>query len=338
MTPQRVAILVVLATLGLLVLLLLLYGRPRRTRQEPMPVNFAAGDPDSVLEGSRLHSVQVWGLASAIFITGFLVVYFVVEPFREASYAERFLEASVERGEHEYKPDIAAGESGANCAQCHGPDGSGGFAATDTSWPAPPLNNVFYRYTEQEVTRIIAMGRPGTPMPTWGIEFGGALNDQKIEDVVNFLKTIQVPDDERWELPAEPTDGRGVYDQKCAVCHGPDAGGQGMGQPLPTFFAPDLTTEFYRLGLKVMNERLTLQFEIANDKAPTAEELQTALDATPTADIMAAGEEAARNTIEQGRQNTPMPAWRNRILPEQIDAVLAYLESIQTVPAGSGRG
>jgi len=92
--PQTIAILVVVATLGLLVVLLLLYGRPRRARQEGVPVNFSRGDPDSVLEGPRLQRVQVWGVAAAIFITGFLVVYFVIEPFREAAYGKKFLHAS----------------------------------------------------------------------------------------------------------------------------------------------------------------------------------------------------------------------------------------------------
>jgi mono/diheme cytochrome c family protein len=48
---------------------------------------------------------------------------------------------------------------------------------------------------------------------------------------------------------------------------------------------------------------------------------------------MAAGETAAKNTIMNGRRNTPMPAWQNRIRPEQIDAVVAYLKSLQRLPS-----
>jgi mono/diheme cytochrome c family protein len=336
--PQQIAVLVVAATLGLLVVLLVLYGRPRRARQEGPPTNFARGDPDSILEGARLQKVMVWGVASAIFITGFLVVYFVVEPFREAAYGKKFLQASETRGEHEFRPNTAEGQTGANCASCHGPEGQGGFAATDPEWPAPPLNNIFARYTEEEITRIVTMGRPGTPMPSWGIEFGGPLNDQKIEDIVKFVQTLQVPDDEHWELASDVTDGREVFAQKCAVCHGDNARGQGLGQPLPTFFAPDLTTEFYRLGLKVKRVELTLELrnrllaERAERTEPTDEEVQAALDALPDGDILEAGEEASRNTILRGRQNTPMPAWQARLRPENIDAVISYLRSIQEVP------
>jgi mono/diheme cytochrome c family protein len=340
MRPQTIAVLVVVATLGLLIVLLALYGRPRRSRQEGLPTNFSRGDPDSVLESSRLAKVQVWGVASAIFITGFLTVYFVAEPFREAAYGKKFLKQSVDRGHVEFAPNTAEGQAGANCAQCHGPNGEGGFAATDPSWPAPPLSNVFARFSRDEVMRIVKMGRPGTPMPSWGLEFGGPLNDQKIEDVVNFVESLQVEEDEVWELPKTMTSGREVFSRKCAVCHGDNARGQAMGQPLPTFFAPDLTTEFYRLGLKVQRVKITtkLRNELAAEHAdstdPKPEDVQAELDKLSDADIMKAGEDAARDTIMRGRPNTPMPAWQSRIRENQIDAVVSYLRSIQRKPEG----
>lgn len=328
MTPQQIAVLVVAATLGVLVVLLLLYGRPRRTFRDPTPANFSSGDPDSVLEGPRLQKVQIWGVASAIFITGFLTIYLVVEPFREASYADRFLEASVERG-HELFLE------GAGCAACHGPDATGGFASTDTTWPTPPLVNLFARYSRIEVERIVQAGRPGTPMPPWAIEYGGPLNDQKIEDILNYLESIQVEEkvdpDVADKLEADAS-GAEVFALKCAVCHGDEAGGKALGKPLPTFFAPDLTTEFYRLGLDVTRNDLARQIEIRTESPATDEQVEGELANVPLAEIMKAGEEAARNTILRGRQNTPMPGWQNRLLPEHIDALVAYLRSIQRVP------
>lgn len=335
MSPQQIAVIVVAATLGLLVALLVAYGRPRRTKQEPAPANFSRGDPDSVLEGPRLDRMLVWSLASAIFITAFLVVYFMYEPFREASYAGRFHEQSVERGQHEFVEE-------AGCAACHGPEGEGGFASTDPNWPAPPLNNILARYTRDDVTQIIAMGRPGTPMPTWAVEFGGPLNAQKIEDIVNFIEAIQLPSEEQWELPEDITSGAEVFARKCAVCHGENAQGQGMGQPIPTFFAPDLTTEFMRLGLKVKREEITIELrnqllaERADRTEPTEEEIEAELAAAGGEAIIEAGEEAVRQTINQGRENTPMPGWANRITEEQVEAVIDYLRSIQS--SGQGQG
>jgi mono/diheme cytochrome c family protein len=132
--------------------------------------------------------------------------------------------------------------------------------------------------------------------------------------------------------------GTQVFAQKCAVCHGKDAHGQGLGQPLPTFYAPDLTTEFYRLGFKVTKQQITLDLTnalLAKHAAvttPTDAQIAAALQAVPAAEIMKAGEAAARNTIMNGRQNTPMPAWKDRIMPQHIDAVIAYLASIQRTP------
>jgi mono/diheme cytochrome c family protein len=335
-TPQQIAVIVVVATLGLLAALLVAYGRPRRAQQEPLPATFHRGDPDSVLENQRLAKVQTWGVAAALFITLFLVVYFVIEPFRESAYAKKFLTASIDRGAIQFRPNTAKGETGANCAMCHGPNGEGGFASSDPTWPAPPLNNEFARYTRDQIKLIIEMGRPGTPMPTWGLDFGGPLNDQKIDDILNFVETLQKKD--KYELAASIKNGAQVFQMKCAVCHGKDAHGQGLGQPLPTFYAPDLTTEFYRLGLKVTKQTITLELtnkllaQHAAVTTPTDAQIAAALAAVPASEIMDAGEAAAKNTIMNGRQNTPMPPWKDRIMPQHIDAVLAYLKSIQRTP------
>lgn len=301
-----------------MLVLLFVYGRPRRATQEPMPANFSRGDPDEILEKSRLARIQTWGLASAIFCAGFLTIYFVIEPFREAQWEQKFQDESIARGKEEFGPD------GINCAQCHGAEGEGGFAATDASWPAPPVNNEIHRYTRTEIRRIIEAGRPGTPMPAWGIAFGGPLNDQRLDDVVNFLESIKVDEKDKYELPASVTDGKAVFDQKCAQCHGPAARGQALGKPFPTFYAPDLTTEFYRMGVKVLQENA-----MAKDPTLTADVARAQAAAKPMAEILAEGEKAARNTIEKGRQNTPMPGWENRITEQHIDAVIGYLRSIQ---------
>ena len=42
------------------------------------------------------------------------------------------------------------------------------------------------------VTTIITYGRPGTPMQAWGVAGGGPKNDQSIQDLVAFLRTIQL--------------------------------------------------------------------------------------------------------------------------------------------------
>src|SRR5919106_642775 len=105
------------------------------------------------------------------------------------------------------------------CADCHGVDGSGGSTdftlepddpscepdaeiTEDTpeqcrpvqvTWQAPPLNVAGLRYDRAALTQIITFGRPGTPMPAWGVESGeGVLNTQSIDDLVNYIESIQI--------------------------------------------------------------------------------------------------------------------------------------------------
>src|SRR5262249_12581102 len=42
------------------------------------------------------------------------------------------------------------------------------------------------------VTDIITYGRAGTPMPAWGVIGGGAKNDQSIQDIIAYLRSIQL--------------------------------------------------------------------------------------------------------------------------------------------------
>ncbi|MFN8034956.1 MAG: cytochrome c [Acidimicrobiia bacterium] len=105
------------------------------------------------------------------------------------------------------------------------------------TWKAPALNTVFYRFprpkngctglqkidpTNQDcytqVTDIITFGRPGTPMPAWGVSSGkGVLNEQGISDLVNYLESIQVsPAKARAQVAA---DGKALQkDAASAVC------------------------------------------------------------------------------------------------------------------------
>ena len=62
------------------------------------------------------------------------------------------------------------------------------------------------------VTTIITYGRPGTPMQPWGVAGGGPKNDQSIQDLVAFLRTIQLkPADIKAHGDEEPR--RGAFDE-----------------------------------------------------------------------------------------------------------------------------
>jgi mono/diheme cytochrome c family protein len=176
-----------------------------------------------VLEGPHLERVLGVALVALVISVVGLVAYFIWEPFRGADAAEGFEERSIERGAVLYAgPDSEVYNStqSYNCARCHGNDGDGGVAAqtvrsTDprcdpaqtvneelaaeqpyclpqiVSWAAPSLKLAPLRYSRAQLTEIITYGRPGTPMPAWGVASKkGPLNEQSIEDLVNYLYSI----------------------------------------------------------------------------------------------------------------------------------------------------
>ena len=62
-------------------------------------------------------------------------------------------------------------------------------------WKGPALNTVLLRYSREEVTYILTYGRPFSPMPAWGSAGNGPLNDQQIQNLVDYLETIQLTPD-----------------------------------------------------------------------------------------------------------------------------------------------
>jgi len=164
----------------------------RARGREEVPHNLAPGLTDEELETRRLERVQQAALLLSAFMAVGLPLYFLGEEDRQESFVEQFNEESVTRGEH------LVAEFG--CFNCHGAGGSGGGASyiekrlgVTTQWFAPSLDDIFYRYEPAEVNFWITYGRPNTPMPAWGVVGGGAMNEQQVQDIVNYLQSHQIP-------------------------------------------------------------------------------------------------------------------------------------------------
>jgi mono/diheme cytochrome c family protein len=157
---------------------------------------------DEVLEGKKLERTQLLGLAFLAVITVTLPLYWILEPGRQAGAEKEF--------EHRFESwgsglFAATADGGFNCAGCHGGMNGGGgvasYAVTDpktgevksVNWKAPAINNVYLRYSEEEVRFILNYGRPFSPMSAWGLVGGGPMNDQQIQTVLDYLKSIQIP-------------------------------------------------------------------------------------------------------------------------------------------------
>jgi mono/diheme cytochrome c family protein len=193
----------------------------RRNPERP-PLNLAPDLPDDVLEGRKLERVLGWALLFTLVLAVSVPVYFLVEPTREATANATFLKQSEARGARLFANQQSKAYDATFsllCANCHGVDAGGGQApfvlqpeadicqakenqnntavpqclSHQVSWQAPPLNTVMLRFDPDQVAQIITYGRPGTPMPPWGVASGkGVLGDQGIEDLVNYLQSIQI--------------------------------------------------------------------------------------------------------------------------------------------------
>jgi mono/diheme cytochrome c family protein len=194
----------------------------RRNPERRTPQNLTPYLRDEDLEGRRLERALGWALIFVLVIAIALPVYFILEPTREVAAKDAFHEASVARGATLFANKQAKAYDSTKsllCADCHGVDASGGAALftlqpesdlcvekqnqgkadipeclpKQVSWRAPALNSVLSRFDRAQVSQIITFGRPGTPMPAWGVASGkGVLNAQGISDLVNYLSSIQL--------------------------------------------------------------------------------------------------------------------------------------------------
>lgn len=156
---------------------------------------------DEELEGPRLTRVLGIGVILLVIMVVGLPLYWVLEPARLVGAQEAKEEIFIEWGEGLFAPTA---DGGFNCAGCHGGMNAGGGAApynltdpatgavTAVQWIAPALNTIFYRFDEDEIRFILVYGRAFSPMPPWGVEGGGPMNEQQIDTLIAYLHSIQI--------------------------------------------------------------------------------------------------------------------------------------------------
>jgi mono/diheme cytochrome c family protein len=193
MTANIITVIAVVA--GIAWLGVLFISAIRGRGGEEIAPNLRPGIDDEVIETRRLEGGQKAAIAFSAFLAVSLPLYFLGEPARQQGFVDEFSTGSVTRGQHIVE-EFA-------CFSCHGPEGSGGTtnyvekrSGVTVSWAVPSLNDVFFRYDEDEVNYWVTYGRGNTPMPPWGIPGGGPLNEEQVNDVVNYLQTIQVPQEQ----------------------------------------------------------------------------------------------------------------------------------------------
>jgi len=280
---------------------------------------------DDGLEQARLTKYLWWAFAMLTISAVGLPVYWLREPFRQEGAGfdrgtQYFENKAVQRGEELFQ--AAPGnpptprEPHFGCEVCHGVEGVGGVAPFTISdpvdkealpkqvqWTAPALDTVMLRYRPEEVRNILVYGRPGTPMPPWGVEGGGPMNDQQIDDLIAYLEHIALEPAEVKEdnLAQYGTDGTKIFEGFCAQCH---TAGASFGEPGPPgggAFGPSL-----------IGQATVRQFPAPDKHVDWVAE---------TAEY---GELYGVRGVSEG----VMPFFENMLTPEQIQAVVDYERSL----------
>src|SRR4030095_12491488 len=135
------------------------------------------------------------GVALTVFLAVLLPFLYLREPVRQKAAASKEMSESVRLGQATFEEF---------CARCHGPEAEGGVVkryvtpgvkgAKPTDFPAPNLHEIYSRHPDEDVATVawttIQKGRPPTPMPTWGVRYGGPLKHQPITTPVHYLSSI----------------------------------------------------------------------------------------------------------------------------------------------------
>jgi mono/diheme cytochrome c family protein len=274
-------------------------------------------------------------------------LYWILEPGRQEGARNGWDHRFESWGSRLY--DVTA-NGGFNCAGCHGgTKGAGGaavYALTDTktgevreeSWKAPALNTIYYRFSESEVRFILEYGRPFSPMSPWGVVGGGPMNEQQIQTVLSYLKSIQIPREDcavldadpricdGGHLPKEMQDGitaeaerlvaAGTYSSfgealfnldlgggnySCARCH---TKGWSYGDPQITGGGA--------LGPNLTGGSAVRQFPVKNDMM----------------NFIKGGSEYGKRYGEQGQGSGRMPAFGTMLTDEQVNAIVDYVRGL----------
>ncbi|MEO6627293.1 MAG: cytochrome c [Aquihabitans sp.] len=175
-------------------------GRPEVGSEIELAPNRKPYLSDAELEGRKLDRTLSLGLLGLVIVGVGLPLYWLQEPGRQANAEADMQRKFINRGEEMF---ATTEKGGFNCAFCHGEGGTGGvapFTLTDAEgrfvktvqWRGPALNTVLLRYTRDEVRFVLEYGRPFSPMPAWGAKGGGPLTEQNLQNLIDYLTSIQI--------------------------------------------------------------------------------------------------------------------------------------------------
>ena len=210
--------------------------RPRAPRGPDIPPAMRAGPSDPDLEVPVRERLYAWGLVAVVIMAVWTAAVFLRENVTNKDDTKALLVASIERGKLTTEPGGEENQIGFNCERCHGPGLHGGQNVFNGSVVVVPnlqtvCGGAAFGHplikSLDDVINTISQGRTGTDMPSWSVRFAGAMDDQQINDLVNYILSIQKepPSQNVCVNPAKATTGASPT---------PSAGGSASASPSPS--------------------------------------------------------------------------------------------------------
>jgi cytochrome c oxidase cbb3-type subunit 3 len=214
-----------------------------------------------------------------------------------------------------------------SCAGCHGPRGDGGRG--------PNLRNrgAWHSLEEEDLFQTIQKGIPGTDMP------GTNLPDDQIWQVAAFVKALSAPAIESKPL-GDAAAGETIFWGKagCSNCHrvlgrggmlGPDLSNIGASRPVDqireALLDPDADGfRGYQGVTAITKDGRTIE-GVARTRTNYAVVI---LDKTGNLHALRTGD--LRDL--KFAQHSPMPSYKQRLSPEELTNVIAYLSRLSVRP------
>jgi len=183
-------------------------GRTRKAAPD-IPAVMKPGPSDPALETPLLLKLQGWGLLLVAFFVLWIPFVWLREPSATLAQDKELKVAAVDRGGRAVELYSEENQLGVGCVRCHGPELAGGIIANGANddgtprYASPPnlqticggnLVNPSHPAIASidDIYQVIQQGRPPTNpvMPSWSIRYGGALDDQQINDIVQYLVSM----------------------------------------------------------------------------------------------------------------------------------------------------
>jgi len=174
-----------------------LYLRGRTTERGPdIPRGMRPGPSDPALETPLLQKLMGWGLVLVMFFMVWIPFTWLREPSQNLQQEEALKTQAIERGHRAVLLFSEENQLGVGCVRCHGPELRGGVIQSGDGYAYPPNLTTLCAgpfanpphaaiFSVDDIYQVLREGR--NAMPSWSIRYQGALDDQQINDLVNYL-------------------------------------------------------------------------------------------------------------------------------------------------------